>query len=67
MKWEPIESAPELTSVLVFLDGSIFEGYKGVDGNWSFPYADAHGCGCCAGEADFPTHWAALPEPPEGQ
>lgn len=64
MMWKTIDSAPkDGTSILVFMDGSVFEAswYKY---GWSFPSADSHGCGCCGGEDDHPSFWMPLPEPP---
>lgn len=71
MEWQPIETAPKKTAVLVFMGGEVYEGvltweegYEKYAG-WSFPFADAHGCGCCAGGNDHPTHWMPLPAPPK--
>jgi hypothetical protein len=67
MEWQPIETVPMNTYVLVFMNGDMFKGKleeEGIYKNWDFPFADAHGCGCCAGCKDYPTHWVPLPEPP---
>jgi hypothetical protein len=68
--WQPIETAPKNTYILVFMEGSVYEarriweeGYEWY-AHWKFPFADAHGCGCCSGGDDHPTHWMPLPEPP---
>ena len=64
MTWQPIETAPQNVDVLVLLGGEVFSGaFNG--GHWEFPYADYHGCGCCSGINDRPTHWMPLPEPPQ--
>ena len=73
MGWQPIETAPKNTYVLVFMEGSIYEAkLRCAEGRkqyavWDFPFADAHGCGCCAGGKDYPTHWMPLPEPPAAE
>ena len=72
MEWQPIETAPKNTDVLVFMEGDVFQGILDkeggfVDKGWDFPFADAHGCGCCAGEENYPTHWMPLPEPPAAE
>ena len=68
MGWQPIETVPVNTSVLVFMDGAVFEGvlseFTVHNGFWVFPFADYHGCGCCADTGDCPSHWMPLPEPP---
>jgi hypothetical protein len=68
--WQPIETAPKNTYILVFMEGNVFEanlifeeGYEQY-AHWDFPFADAHGCGCCSGGRDYPTHWMPLPAPP---
>lgn len=66
MKWQPIETAPEGNhGMLLLIDEEVFSGYRMSDGTWAMPYADYHGCGCCSGTSDKPTHWMPLPEPPE--
>lgn len=64
-EWMTIDSAPkDGTSILVFMDGSFFEAYW-TECGWRFPFADAHGCGCCQGDSDQPTYWKELPEAPK--
>jgi len=66
MEWQPIETAPNGKEILVFMEGEIFQGnFEGT--YWEFATADFHGCGCCSGTRDYPTHWMPLPEPPKGQ
>lgn len=68
-QWQPIETAPHDTEILVFMDEEIYEArldtYGGKIKGWTFPMADYHGCGCCSGSNDLPTHWMPLPQPPE--
>lgn len=66
-EWQPIETAPmDGTKILVVnWDGHIYEAQRDGD-YWNFPFADQHGCGCCGGVSDDPTHWMPLPELPEG-
>ena len=67
-KWKPIETAPkDGRLVLVFNnDGNVYQAaWSTVLEKWIFASADQHGCGCCAGDGDSPTHWMPLPAPPE--
>ena len=67
MEWQPIETAPVHKSVLVFMDGCVFQGILNeynVYHYWEFPFADYHGCGCCSDTKDLPTHWMPLPKAP---
>lgn len=62
-RWQPIETAPrDGTSILVFTERGVFEAT--FDSYWEFAVADYHGCLCCSGGGDNPTHWMPLPEPP---
>jgi len=61
--WQPIETAPERTHILVYLDGNVHESSLGLQG-WWFPFSEYHGCGCCGSSTDKPTHWMPLPAPP---
>lgn len=65
--WQTIETAPrDGTAILVFNDdGRIYQAEW--DGRWRFAAADQHGCGCCSGIDDRPTHWMPLPEPPKDE
>lgn len=66
MKWQPIETAPkDGTDILVFTDRGVFEAAFVGDSYWEFAVADFHGCLCCSGNGDNPTHWMPLPQPPE--
>lgn len=65
MDWQPIETVPSETLILVLLEGDVYQAYRSDKGCWSFPCADFHGCGCCSGDRDYPTHWMHLPEPPK--
>ena len=63
--WQPIETAPNAPeTVLLLVDGEVYSGYRQEDGDWIFPFADYHGCGCCSFCGDKPTHWMPLPTPP---
>ena len=65
-QWKPIDTAPkDGTYVLVYNnDGYVYDAnYDG--GKWRFASADQHGCGCCSGDYDRPTHWMPLPDKPE--
>jgi len=67
MTWKTIDSAPkDGTCVLVYNDdGCVYAAeYDDYFGKWRFPSADQHGCGCCSGDGDAPTHWMPLPEKP---
>ena len=62
--WKPIETAPrDGTSILVFTDRGVFEAT--FVSYWEFAVANYHGCLCCSGRGDNPTHWMPLPEPPK--
>ncbi len=66
MKWQTIESAPkDGTHVLVLIYGSVYEAWWDETGKWRLAKADQHGCGCCGGDEEHPTHWMPLPEMPE--
>lgn len=73
MEWQPIETVPKNTEVLVLMNGDVFQAIQVWEGgyeqwvHWDFPFADAHGCGCCAGGRDYPTHWMPLPNPPAAE
>lgn len=63
-KWQPIETAPrDGTSILVFTELGVFEAT--FVSYWEFAVANYHGCLCCSGRGDNPTHWMPLPEPPK--
>ncbi len=66
MNWQPIETAPkDGTDILVYNDdGHVYEARYDYD-KWRFATADQHGCGCCAGYDDAPTHWMPIPDKPE--
>lgn len=72
MRWLTMETAPkDGTKILLRVDGVAIEGdygkypdCKGRDseGNgWRVTSLASHGCGCCAGDNDAPTHWCPLP------
>ena len=63
--WQPIETSPGYTTILVLCDGEVFQAHWDELG-WEFPFALYHGCGCCGGDPtmDQPTHWMPLPAPP---
>lgn len=62
--WQPIETAPKTTDVLIFARGRIVIAHQNVYGDWSEPNGDelsiyletAHECDA--------THWMPLPKPP---
>ena len=63
--WEPIESAPKDTELLVYTTewGTIIAQYSGEFSQWlsrmQVPVSIQ--------AEDAPTHWQALPSPPSGQ
>lgn len=62
--WLSIETAPDDTPVLVYVNGVCIEGeYSSKWTQWSYEGLDSHGCGCCAGSDPPPTHWARLNRP----
>ena len=65
MNAQPIETAPKDEPILVCIDGlwiqANWQGYSG-GGCWSVISCDSHGCGCCGGGNNEPTHWAPLPK-----
>ncbi|CAH1205756.1 hypothetical protein PAECIP111893_02410 [Paenibacillus plantiphilus] len=71
MKWKPIDTAPkDGTSILVLNnDKYVYEARYDEDSwnkcKWKFASADQHGCGCCSGDDDEPTHWMPLPQMPK--
>ena len=64
-EWQPIETAPTDTEILVFMYGEIYQARFDRWGRWAFPMANYHGCGCCAVDDDSPSHWMPMPDPPE--
>lgn len=66
-QWQPIETAPDKESVLVFIPNTehygpgIYRGLKGTFGQW-MTNAVAMGRDC--GTRSQPTHWMPLPSPP---
>jgi len=75
MKWRSIETAnlkPEKAMdryckpVLLRIEGQSIEGeYDTQNKRWDAIILSSHGCGCCADEAQPPTHWLPLPEVPK--
>jgi len=64
MDWNPIDTVPKNTTVLVFMEDGVFQGF--YNGRfWIFPFANYHGCGCCSDIMDSPSHWMPMPQPPE--
>lgn len=63
--WQVIETAPkDGTEILVYNDdGEVYQASWKID-RWRLASAGQHGCGCCGGDAEFPTHWMPLPAPP---
>lgn len=62
-KWQPIESAPkDGTHILLFIEGYTIEGWWGRN-RWNVARLSDHGCGCCGGDNDPPTHWQELEVP----
>jgi len=65
--WQPIETAPkDGTDILVLNKEGVFEAYKDR-GLWFHLVSDYHGCGCCSGDFEKPSHWMPLPPPPAKQ
>jgi hypothetical protein len=56
MDWQPIETAPEETEILVFLEGFVYHSYK---------LGDFWGCHGCGESLDKPSHWMPLPPAPQ--
>jgi hypothetical protein len=66
MTWQPIETAPKDTAILIYSSGYNVAHYNTAYERWC-TYTDGRGT---AGERllnswDFPTHWMPLPAPPE--
>ena len=69
MTWQPIETAPkDGTHILVIIEDAVVEAWwdenEGYRSEWSTPSLSSHGCGCCSGNNDEPTHWMPLPVRP---
>jgi hypothetical protein len=60
MNWQPVETIPPNTKVLLWHNGFVLIGLFDSDKNcwWSLLYNMNF-------KMEKPTHWAALPEPPE--
>lgn len=57
-EWQPIETAPKDTYVLLWCDEASDVPMVGYFGNrWELAHAD--------GDPFMPTHWMPLPEPPK--
>lgn len=71
MDWQPIDTAPkDGTRILLLIDGMAIEGTLPIGSSKYLDLAitSQHGCGCCATNDDWPTHWMPLPQPPnEGE
>ena len=63
-EWLSIEIAPkDGTDILLYVQGEgVIQGW--YDDGWKYITLDYHGCGCCCGERDVPTHWQPLPPKP---
>lgn len=66
MNWQPIDTAPTHTPVLVYFNDGLFEVAK-----WNADDEGDHGWWTNDGldfnyGQDRPTHWQPLPEPPQG-
>lgn len=67
MKWQPIETAPTNTSVLILTKNGIFEAHATeYSGLWWFA-KDPRDGGVLSLEDVDPTHWMPLPNPPKGE
>lgn len=61
MEWQPIDTAPEATNVLVWLPNA------GIDvANKTTVHGLAHWWNKGESEQCYPTYWAPLPEAPNG-
>lgn len=67
------ERFPEKEStVLIYVDGDVTQALYGKRWKedkeshyWTPVWLEVHGCGCCGGDRPMPSHWMALPAPPE--
>ncbi len=68
-KWQTIKTAPkDGTRILLYCEGCVIEGYfyqNYTRKGWDVVILSSHGCGCCSGDLEEPTHWMPLPQPPE--
>lgn len=63
--WKPFETAPR-EDILGYCNGTTSEWLWDSSLERHYPVSyDQHGCGCCSGSADKPTHWRPLLKPPE--
>lgn len=66
--WQPIETAPKDGSTILLWDGvettGYWKEYSFSPGSWQLAMTGSY---AQDGDLDNPTHWAPLPEPPEGQ
>jgi len=67
-EWQPIETAPFETAVLIWADEGVIEASLERKSptlvEWVPITLDYHGCGCCGGGSPEPTHWMPMPELP---
>ena len=60
MNWQPIETCPENTDVLLYDIGDITLGQYRQDCCGEYRFFDW----CAGGDTINPSHWMPLPEPP---
>lgn len=66
MDWQPIETAPEMETVLLYAPGLVHVGHFNTTNNKWWTYTNGEGT---ISEVNLnswakPTHWMPLPEPP---
>jgi hypothetical protein len=69
--WKPFKTAPkDGTHILLFIEHRVMEGYyndrhkwQGENERWAVTRLPSHGCGCCGGDDNLPTHWAEFNRP----
>jgi hypothetical protein len=71
MEWRTIESAPKDGTKILLLVGDVaigggwvVNGCKPDRSGWEVVTLGSHGCGCCGGGFEKPTHWMPLPVKP---
>ena len=66
MDWQPIETAPKMTAILLWASGYYVGHFNETNGRW-WTYTDGRGTTSeiLLNSNNKPTRWMPLPEPPK--